>query len=320
MTYKILIVGAGQLGSRYLQGLARVTLPLDIFISDISSDSLATAEARWNDVAGTTNHRLRLGVGFSHVPQEIDVAIIATSADVRAQVVSSLSEHCAVRYWVLEKVLAQSLEEIDKIQAVIGNGCNAWVNTVRRSVPWHKEIKTKIKKSGSFSMSVEGENWGLACNAIHFFDMLAWFSDETLVSIDTQQLNDTWLEDQRLGFWETFGTLTAQFSGGSVAALTCHNVTRSGKFYIIRIFSGQDEWMIDESSGIAERSDGLVVRGKLSYQSEVTAELVKSILVTGACDLPLLKTSAELHRPLIDGLLEHFNRKTPNSVNCVPIT
>ena len=78
--------------------------------------------------------------------------------------------------------------------------------------------------------------------------------------------------------------------------------------------------MIDESSGIAERSDGLVVRGKFSYQSEITAELVKLILETGACDLPLLKTSAELHRPLIDGFLEHFNRKIPNSVNCVPIT
>jgi hypothetical protein len=320
MKSKILIVGGGELGSRYLQGLARVSLPLDIFISDISNDSLATAEERWNEVTGTTNHNLQLGIGLSHVPQKVDVAIIATSADVRAQVVGSLSKHCRVCYWILEKVLAQSLDGIDEIQVVVKN-TNAWVNTVRRSIPWHKEIKTKLVKSGPFSLSVEGNNWGLASNAIHFIDMLAWLGDETLVSIDTQQLNDVWLESsRRLGFWETFGTITAQFSSGSVVNLTCHNENQTNKSYTIRVRSGQDEWIIDESSGIAQNSAGLIVQGKLSHQSEITAPLIESILKTGQCELPLLNESAELHRPLIKGFLKHWNRNMSNSVTCVPIT
>jgi predicted dehydrogenase len=317
MSYKILIVGAGQLGSRYLQGLAKVARQLDIFISDVSSDSLARAEARWHEVANSdSQHSLRFGLGLSHLPQEIDVAIVATGADVRAQVVSAISVHCTVRYWILEKVLAQSLQEMDQIQAAIRNNRKAWVNTLRRTVDWHKEIKANLGQSGPFSIAVEGGNWSLASSAIHFLDMLAWISNEQLLSIETQQL-DHWHESKRAGFWEIYGTLVAQFSGDSVATLTCQKLNQP---YIIWLRAGQDEWKINESLGIAENGAGLVVRGKLSYQSEITARIIESILETGQCELPSLKVSAELHRPLIHGLLEHWNKNMPNKGSRVPIT
>ncbi len=318
MSYKILIVGAGQLGSRYLQGMAKVALPLDIFISDVSSDSLARAEVRWHEVANSdSQHSLRFGFGLSHVPQEIDVAIVATGADVRSQVVSAISLHCTVRYWILEKVLAQSLQEMDQIQGVIGNNSKAWVNTLRRTFNWHKEIKAKLGQSGPFAISVVGGNWSLASSAIHFLDMLAWISNEQLLSINTQHLDDHWHESKRSGFWEIYGTLAARFSSDSVATLTCQKLNQP---YIIWLRAGQDDWKINESLGIAENAAGLVVRGKFSYQSEITAQLIESILETGQCELPSLKVSAELHRPLIHGLLEHWNKNMPNKSSRVPIT
>jgi len=245
------------------------------------------------------------------------LAIVATSAETREQVVSALSEQCTVHYWVLEKVLAQSIQELDKIEASIRDGGSAWVNTPRRMIAWHKEIKAKFKQSGPFSISVVGGGWGLACNSVHFLDMLAWLSDEQLLSISTEQLYDEWHKSKRPGFWEIYGTLTARFSRGSVASLTCHDMDQP---YLIQVCDGQDEWKIDESSGIAERADGLVVRGKLSYQSEITTPLIESILKTGQCELPLLKFSAELHRPFINGLLDHWNKSTPNTISRLPIT
>ena len=41
---RILLVGAGQLGSRYLQGLAAFPKPLDIYVMDVSLSSLKQAE------------------------------------------------------------------------------------------------------------------------------------------------------------------------------------------------------------------------------------------------------------------------------------
>ena len=46
MPKTVLIAGAGQLGSRHLQGLAAAEASLRIFVHDPSNDSLARAEAR----------------------------------------------------------------------------------------------------------------------------------------------------------------------------------------------------------------------------------------------------------------------------------
>ena len=50
----ILIAGAGQLGSRYLQGLANCQNTLDIYVQDISKQSLQIAKQRWEDACQTT--------------------------------------------------------------------------------------------------------------------------------------------------------------------------------------------------------------------------------------------------------------------------
>lgn len=46
MEYKIAIIGAGQLGSRYLQGLSKVTLEIEIFVVDVSLNSLNLAKKK----------------------------------------------------------------------------------------------------------------------------------------------------------------------------------------------------------------------------------------------------------------------------------
>ena len=55
----IVIVGAGQLGSRYLQGLSLCKIPLKIFIIDPNGNSLLTAKMRWNQAVNhETNHQV----------------------------------------------------------------------------------------------------------------------------------------------------------------------------------------------------------------------------------------------------------------------
>ena len=50
MSATILIAGAGQLGSRYLQGLANCRNTLDIYVQDISKHSLQIVKQRWEQV------------------------------------------------------------------------------------------------------------------------------------------------------------------------------------------------------------------------------------------------------------------------------
>ena len=66
---------------------------------------------------------------------------------------------------------------------------------------WHQELRNAI---GSNQVKVYvGNNFrGLACNSVHFLDLVLWWSDEKLVSVDTSCLDITWFESKRPGFFE----------------------------------------------------------------------------------------------------------------------
>lgn len=313
-----MIVGAGQLGSRYLQGLSKVTMPLDIIVSDVSPESLARAEARWQEVdEPKIPHQVRYVIGLSDIPSEIDLAIIATSANVRAAVVSQLSEKVAVRYWILEKVLAQSEYDLDVITSVLWVEGKVWVNTPRRMMSWFQELKDSTPNRIPATCIIDGFDWGLACNAVHYLDFMAWWTGESVTEIQTDQLADQWHTAKRLGNWEVYGTLIVKYAGGSELVLHCKSEPTPRTMILETIGS---QWSILELEGIALRSDGLSLSGRLEFQSEMTGGLVESILTTGTCSLPSLSESAAQHRPLLSALLAHWRSTMPDQLSYVPIT
>ena len=138
----VLIAGAGQLGLRYLQGLAQCRAPLRVYVQDPSRQSLDRATQRWNEVLGAdVPHEVSFHYSFELLSQQIDIAIVATTADVCPEVVAQIANRSGVRFWVLEKVLTQSEAALDELMARVGDGSTAWVNTPRRIVPWHQALK-----------------------------------------------------------------------------------------------------------------------------------------------------------------------------------
>ena len=58
--FNILIIGAGQIGSRHLQGLIGESLDLNIMVVDTSSFSLDSAKVRWTEEDGDkSNHKIK---------------------------------------------------------------------------------------------------------------------------------------------------------------------------------------------------------------------------------------------------------------------
>ncbi|SVB59674.1 uncharacterized protein METZ01_LOCUS212528, partial [marine metagenome] len=55
--FSVLIAGTGQLGSRYLQGLAACLKPLRVFVLDPADQALRVAAGRWAGAGGqSTEH------------------------------------------------------------------------------------------------------------------------------------------------------------------------------------------------------------------------------------------------------------------------
>lgn len=313
----VLIAGAGQLGSRYLQGMSLCETPLRIHVYDVHDGSLKQALSLWNEVIGqSSRHVISLHQELDQIPGAIDLAIVSTSSNVRPMVVGAIGERAQVKSWILEKVLAQSESALEQILASVGDS-NAWVNTFRRVVPWHQELMTHLMQGQPIELSVQGNSWGLACNSVHFLDLVAWWTGETLVEVHTTQLENQWIEAKRAGFFEIHGTLVAHFSGGSVARLTAH---QGDYFCKVGVNQHPMKWMIDEEMGVARRSDGLEVRGSLPFQSQFTAKVVDAIVSGHGCQLPSLRESVRLHKVFIAGMLKHWKEKADPHAAAVPIT
>ncbi len=312
-----MIVGAGQLGSRYLQGLSKVTMPLDIIVSDVSSESLARAVTRWQEVvAPKSPHQVRYVTGLSDIPEEIDLVIVATSADVRASVIVEIAERVTVRYWVLEKVLAQSVAEMTAIQVAIGNNISAWVNTPMYMWTLYRNIRAEYVAVHPITASFEGFG-GLACSAIHYIDFVSSWNKSFPISINTKSLQTQWYPAKRVNFFEVFGELLVEFNDGSKLKLSSNPDDVN---YRVTVKVNHDKWQVFESEGIAKSADGRTIKGSCDFQSQLTAPLVESILQNGYCALPSLSESVVQHKILIGGLLAHWNQCMPNKLDRLPIT
>ena len=319
MRYRVAIVGAGQLGSRYLQGMVNCKLPLDVIVIDPNKESLIQAQKRWNEVDTVDNiHSVEFLKSHKDLNNKlVDIVIVSTNSTGRADLIVELSNQMKIRYWVIEKVLAQSIDELNLISDKLQNYPGVWINTPRRMIKWYQEIIALTPDRSPITCMVNGKDWGLACNAIHFLDLVAWWSGEKIVSIQTDQLDLQWHKAKRNGYWEIFGTLSALYSNGSMLTL---NSTSDDMAYQVSVKTEGMGWSIQELDGIATRSDGKEFPGKLEYQSEITGRLIELILNTGSCEIPALEDSICLHMKLLGVLLDDWNLKMPGKCTKLPIT
>ncbi|MDC1036183.1 hypothetical protein OAR11_00105 [Alphaproteobacteria bacterium] len=319
MHKKILLLGAGQLGSRYLQGLVLAKSILEITVVDLSSDSLQTGKSRWIEAGGDESpHQVCWVESLPSDLQKVDIALIVTSSKGRANLIDKIAKAIDVRHWVLEKVLAQSSDELRVIQSALAGCEGAWVNTPRRMMAWHRSLKEAFAGRGPLKMICLGGLWGLACNSIHYIDLLSWWSGEPLVSVDTSGLDHHWHESKRAEYFEIMGELVTHFSAGTSLRL---NSKDGAQAPLIKVgLSDGVIWEIDESAGTAHSSNGERVDGRPEFQSQMSGRLVDDILQRGECDLPSFDESASLHAIFLDGMLSHWNHSQNRNDDLVPIT
>ena len=314
----VVVAGVGQIGSRHLQGLASSTLDLEIHLVDPSSAALDIATERWASSSGEAPEgRLRRHESCHGLPPRVDVAVVAATAEIRPILVRELRESAVVQYWVLEKVLAQNLAGLDDLLASTADAAGAWVNAPRRIIDWYRRIGEAGAAQGPVEIVVDGGGWGMACNAVHFLDLCAWWSGGRIDTVDTAGLSPEWLPARRPGKFEISGMMEVRFTSGSRVLL---RDAGGDEPLTISVNSANHEWHIQESVGRAVRSDGRRDEGRLTLQSELTGGLVDSLLRSGGCGLPTLAEGVDLHRPFLSAMLDHWRATGHPGAQSVPIT
>lgn len=327
----IALIGCGNIGRRHLQGLLPSVHHLNILIVEPIESLWQTAQQAIDEAGGIRNHRVEFYASINQLPENISVAIVATNADVRKNVVLELLNHCTPQYLILEKVLFQAEADYVEVGRLLyQKDIPTFVNCTRRYYQHYQQIKKVFSASLFLEMKVTGSNWGLACNTIHLLDLFNFMNDYVKYNFKTDEINNQIQESKRKGFIELLGTIKTDEKDLFQFSATSNDVV--GEPLIINIKSEHFEVTINETAGTIESRKVMLTEDSTEPQqlnfnynalplSKASYLFVDDLLQTSTCKLTDYFTSAQLHLSLVKAYLQHLkNNNFEIKNNCCPIT
>jgi len=324
MSRTIAIIGAGELGSRHLQALVLLKCDFVVYVIDPEISSLERAEQRLREVDSSDDVNANFFVSMDDLPDQIDIAIIATNSYERMLVFRFLAEKRSIAYIVFEKILFPSLDEYSIALDLLGRkSIKAWVNCPRRMMKVFSTFEQYLSSSKPLKFNAAGLNWGMASNTIHLLDTYAMYLNQYSYQLDISDLDNVLGKSKRGNYVEFFGTLSGEFSDGSTFSISC-DAGDSWKFtndfnsdkYSIHCDLGQNQAKV---AGVTEKYNN-AIELNLERQSVLSHIFIDKIIETAACELPDYEQSMQLHIPMISGLLQHYNKVTGEKVTRLPVT
>lgn len=322
MVYRIAIIGAGQLGSRHLQGLKLAQLPMTITVVDSLQDSLNIAKSRYEDVAeNPLVNSIEYVRSVDLLPAELDLVIVATGSAPRRTIIENLLSMKKVKNLVLEKFLFQSLIDYDVIEQLLADKgllSNTWVNCPRRMFDYYPQIKTEFVSLSPLTMEVKGAGWGLACNSVHFIDILAYITSQENWCFSGHKLGKM-IKSRRTGYVEFLGEVTGKSDRGDSIRLVCDPI--EDQLLSIVIAGGGKEIIVDEiNSRMIWTNTGIEKNIANKYQSSLTKEIAEQILLEGRSELTSYFESAKLHKAFLEILIPYYSNLCGKPSDSCPIT
>ncbi|MGJ0290677.1 Gfo/Idh/MocA family oxidoreductase [Aliarcobacter cryaerophilus] len=323
---KIALIGAGQLGSRHLQGLAKSDLEISIEVVEPFEASRNTAKQRFEEIP--VNQQIKNISFLENILQlsdNLDLVIVATNSDVRYKVVKELLENKKVRNLVLEKVLFQKIDEYKYVEELLTKtNTKCWVNHPRRMFPFYKNLKNQLLNSKNINFSVSGGAWGIGCNGLHFLDCFSYLSNATNVDLNSILLNKELYETKRKGFNEFNGMINGTLSDNCTFSINCFaeeispvqfNITSDKLNILIDELNGWYRISRKESSWKPEIKEEKIIY----FQSELTNILLNDIFQAN-CVLPTYDEAMNLHIKYLNLLISHLNSFSDIKYDFCPIT
>lgn len=308
------LIGLGNIGFRHLQGLASMARDIRLEGYDLAHSARERAGLEWSSYTGSEGD-------FSQLHDTpADLAILATSAAGRETMIRQELDR-GTRRFLLEKVVFTQQAAFDRMQAALqAVGASAYVNTARRLWPLYQKLAQDTRASGQpVALEVSGRHLGLACNGVHFIDLLQMLSSDMDITAVDADLSKPW-PCKREGYFEIWGAVRFRTSGGSSLLLS---VEEDGpETPLVRLTQGDRHLTILEGAGQLVDPAGIVVQdiGRAPYQSELSALYARPMLADMAPMLPSLAESTRAHKALLAVLEPAFAKAGLMTDQGLPIT
>jgi hypothetical protein len=307
----VCLIGCGGVGKRHLEAMLKVKNNINIEVVEPNIENTPTTLVGQN-----INYFSKI----EDVSNNIDICLIATTANVRKKVILELVSKKNVKFMILEKVVFQNEKDFDEIIKLFEEkNIKSWVNCHLRAQPIYKELKTQSIISYDTTMTYEySDDFTLSSSAIHILDLFSYLCDDYDLEIQ-DIVTDTELKSSRHSGCVDFNGYMKVKSTNGYELVVKKRDAHFGEHLTIY----HNDLTVRSSEGDdPDNRIGFVQDKKIPYvwQSSLTNSYIDDIIEKSDCNLSTLENSAKLHKIMLKSfrnlLKEKYNREV---VDC-PIT
>ena len=294
---KILIIGLGNIGLNHLKAASKFKKKVKIYLFDkkiIHKDILKKSQVEILSNLKSNN--------------TYDIAIISTNSEERFSIFLELVKNNIVKNILFEKLVYFKINQFRQtIEILKKKKINGWVNCIRREISIFSELKKKLPKK--FELIFQHQNWGMACNAIHFLDLHSFLIGSSKINITKNNLDKKVYSSKRKGYMEFKGTLKFNINCSSLL-IEDRNTLNNKIFKIVtknKIFSfNYKENILTEKN----KKNNYLKKFKCEYPrvSLVSYKIINKIINNKKINLTSISESFNHHKILIDLFSKHLKK------------
>ncbi|MDA9369019.1 Gfo/Idh/MocA family oxidoreductase [bacterium] len=305
--FNILVVGLGNIGSRYIQGLLGARNFEFIFHIVEPSYQNYTKSLKTINFEQQNKH-IAKHIQLDELEKKYDFIFITTSAAPRAKIIIDIASRTKANFWIIEKNLAQSLHQLQSIEDVLKYE-QVWVNMPRRVSPFYTKLKEQIIDRQKTSAELISANLDLGCNAIHFIDIFSWLNSSKLKNIEVSAKSG-WFQAKRIGYYEFMGKLDCHYDNGSNLII---DNTKNDLHDKYEIRAEKDIYILEENKGIYVNEKFMPEKNLM--QSEIMEGIICRIIENkDKCGLPTLQEALHEHILFFNAILRNKLLETSDGI------
>lgn len=319
----IAVIGAGNIGARHVQSILS---NMDSLLTIV--DPSEKVKNNVGSIIGIDNlKKIEWISELSQIKSIPDIAIVATDAKPRKDIVLNLLD-MGVKKFLLEKIVCQSTSQYKELlDAVEYNSAKAWVNFPRRYSPIYHQLKKLFKSDKEpIRMLVDAGNLGIACGAIHLIDLFQFICGTKNLFLDKECLKLKIIQTKRKDYIDFAGNLIIHSDNNSTLYLNFtdddfwplvevyRNTTRycivDGDHKLSKMALKKNHWQWEEIEPVVSPV----------YVSQISHQVIKDIKNNNDCNMPTLHEAYQIHKLLLDTLLNNYRENVDKVANLVPVT
>jgi hypothetical protein len=321
---RVIIIGSGQLGSRHLQGVLKNLDVTQVWVIDEWESSLKLAEERAREIVHTAVVSYRLG--FTDLPLEVDLCIVSGTANIRLKNCQRILSLVRIHFLLLEKILYNSIEDFEKSVSFFSEfpDLKVFVNHPRRIYSFYQVLKRNMNgfDNQKWNVEVSGNDWGLACNALHYVDLWSYLRETEPLHFDFNQQGNITVSSKRSSFIEIRGSLSVDFTNGDKMILRSM-VDPEMKAMIIDLKGEKCDFRITESEKLIfenTTTGEFILEGEVEYQSSLTNKIMGQLSSSGESSLTCYNEAHGMHEKFVVAAISWYNKIMKKQDLFIPIT